>query len=80
MLQPGQIFTELQVKFYLTITLIGLEKLHSLKIIHRDLKSLNALLSNNGHCLLADTKQGRNGNMAVGTGVSMLCKIFSLIF
>lgn len=40
--------------FYLASLLIALDHLHKLKVIHRDLKSSNVLIGNDGHVVLAD--------------------------
>ncbi len=46
--------SEVQIASVLRQSLLGLEYLHQRKIIHRDIKSANLLLTLNGECKLAD--------------------------
>nr|AML79609.1 putative LOV domain-containing protein [Sambucus canadensis] len=52
--QPLKIFKEDSARFYAAEVVIGLEYLHCLGIIYRDLKPENVLLQKNGHIVLAD--------------------------
>jgi len=47
-------FTEEQTKFFVCCIIVGLEYLHLNGILHRDIKSLNILVSKNRICKLAD--------------------------
>ena len=47
-------FSDSLVRHYTRQILVGLEHLHSRKIIHRDLKGANILISKEGHVKLAD--------------------------
>lgn len=47
-------FTEDRARFYAAEVLLGLEHIHSLNIIYRDMKLENVLLDENGHCRLSD--------------------------
>lgn len=58
--QGGDLFslcgclTEDKVRDYSAVILLEIEKLHSLKVLHRDIKSENILIDNNGVPKLAD--------------------------
>nr|AML78048.1 putative LOV domain-containing protein [Cercidiphyllum japonicum] len=52
--QPMKIFKEESARFYAAEVVIGLEYLHCLGIIYRDLKPENVLLQKNGHVILTD--------------------------
>lgn len=48
------VFTEDQIKFYIAEILFGLNILHRMRIIHRDLKKSNVLVDKRGHLMIAD--------------------------
>jgi serine/threonine protein kinase len=47
-------FTEKRSRFYAAQVLLGLEHVHKLSIIYRDMKLENVLLDSQGHCRLSD--------------------------
>jgi len=47
-------FSEKRSRFYAAEILLGLEHIHAVKIIYRDLKLENVLLDQQGHCRLSD--------------------------
>lgn len=51
---PSVTFTEPQIKCYLLQLLEGLKYLHEMKILHRDMKAANLLISNKGILQIAD--------------------------
>eukprot|EP00735_Rhodelphis_limneticus_P015373 TRINITY_DN9605_c0_g1::TRINITY_DN9605_c0_g1_i1::g.12177::m.12177 TRINITY_DN9605_c0_g1::TRINITY_DN9605_c0_g1_i1::g.12177 ORF type:complete len:526 (+),score=36.08,sp/Q5JK68/CDKC2_ORYSJ/49.22/1e-137,Pkinase/PF00069.20/2e-74,Pkinase_Tyr/PF07714.12/4.2e-35,Kinase-like/PF14531.1/15,Kinase-like/PF14531.1/0.0011,APH/PF01636.18/0.0042,Kdo/PF06293.9/0.15 TRINITY_DN9605_c0_g1_i1:138-1715(+) len=61
---PDIRFTEPQIKCYMRQLLKGLHFLHSNSILHRDLKTSNLLISNDGTLKLADFGLARTGNAA----------------
>eukprot|EP00250_Pteridium_aquilinum_P002307 c12505_g1_i1 orf=855-2534(+) len=52
--QAGKHFSELAVRFYAAEVLMGLEYLHMLGIVYRDLKPENVLVREDGHIMLSD--------------------------
>jgi protein-serine/threonine kinase len=63
-------FSEGRCKFYASEILLGLEYLHSLSIIYRDLKPENLLLDADGHAKITDfglSKEGIQDNVSART-------------
>ncbi|KAI6679046.1 hypothetical protein NL676_039842 [Syzygium grande] len=52
--QPDKRFSLATARFYAAEVLVGLEYLHMLGVIHRDLKLENMLVRSNGHMMLFD--------------------------
>eukprot|EP00250_Pteridium_aquilinum_P018034 c23907_g3_i2 orf=833-2524(+) len=52
--QPGKHFSEQSARFYASEVLLGLEYLHMMGIIYRDLKPENVLVREDGHIMLSD--------------------------
>jgi len=57
--RPPQILPRDFVTRCIAETLLGMEYLHSMRIVHRDLKSDNILLTANEHCKVADLGMAR---------------------
>lgn len=61
-------FSEEQTKFIIAQVVLALECLHSMKIIHRDIKAENILFRENGYIVLADyglskvVEEGKSAN------------------
>ncbi len=47
-------FTEKRARFYAAQVLLGLEHVHKMSIIYRDMKLENVLLDHQGHCRISD--------------------------
>ena len=47
-------FTEKRARFYAAEVLLGLEHLHKMSIVYRDMKLENVLLDDRGHCKISD--------------------------
>ncbi|CAI9261745.1 unnamed protein product [Lactuca saligna] len=52
--QPGKHFSEYAARFYAAEVLLGLEYLHMLGVVYRDLKPENVLVREDGHIMLSD--------------------------
>ncbi|KAK9065348.1 hypothetical protein SSX86_016731 [Deinandra increscens subsp. villosa] len=52
--QPGRHFSEDAARFYAAEVLLGLEYLHMLGVVYRDLKPENVLVRDDGHIMLSD--------------------------
>ena len=74
-IQRNTCFTEDQTKFYLSEVYIAIKYLHSKGIIHRDIKSENIMLNDNGHIILIDfgsAKKLLNDSHSNGTTSSFI--------
>lgn len=49
-----QTLTEAQIAVVMRMALLGLQYLHGRQILHRDIKAANLLMTESGHCKLAD--------------------------
>jgi len=47
-------FSAVRTRFHAAEVLLGLEHLHSMNIVYRDLKPANILLDDDGHCVISD--------------------------
>ena len=57
-------FTEREVLFYAAEILVAIEYLHSKKVLYRDLKPENVLISRDGHIKLADFGLSKHFSMS----------------
>ncbi|XP_015438143.1 PREDICTED: beta-adrenergic receptor kinase 2-like, partial [Dufourea novaeangliae] len=48
------VFNEMEMKFYATEVILGLEHMHRRHIVYRDLKPANILLDKHGHVRISD--------------------------
>ena len=48
------VVVEISARFYAAEVLLGLEHIHSLDIVYRDLKPHNIMLTKQGHCKISD--------------------------
>jgi len=83
---PGVTMTEPQISYVLLQTLKGLGFLHSLRRIHRDIKSDNILLTLDGHVKLADfgfaaqlTEKQLARNTVIGTPYWMAPEVIEAV-
>ena len=53
-LSQNGVFNELEMKFYATEVILGLEHMHNRFIVYRDLKPANILLNEYGHIRISD--------------------------
>ncbi|KAJ9454051.1 RAC family serine/threonine-protein kinase-like protein [Diplonema papillatum] len=51
---PGSHLTEHDARFYVAEVSLAISHLHSINILHRDLKAENLVLDKEGHCVLTD--------------------------
>jgi len=71
--QAFSVFTESICKFYICELIIAIDYLHSLGIIHRDIKTENVLLDGEGHIKLADFGLARYPITEACSGASTYC-------
>jgi len=72
-LQKEGKFSEDRVRFYVAEIVIGLEYLHSMGIIYRDLKPENLLLSAAGHIIMTDFGISKEGLSCTDDRTSTFC-------
>eukprot|EP01124_Arcella_intermedia_P021304 TRINITY_DN2952_c0_g1_i1.p1 TRINITY_DN2952_c0_g1~~TRINITY_DN2952_c0_g1_i1.p1 ORF type:complete len:502 (-),score=105.55 TRINITY_DN2952_c0_g1_i1:68-1573(-) len=71
--QPGRRFSNERAKFYAAEICLGIEHLHSMGIIYRDLKPENVLLDNEGHIRLTDFGLSKEGLFKENDRTSTFC-------
>ena len=52
--EHGGRFAESQVKFYIAQIMLGLSELHEKKVVHRDIKLQNTMLTSDGYIKIID--------------------------
>lgn len=65
--------SESDIRFYASEIVLGIEYLHSLGIVYRDLKSENVLISANGHVKLTDFGLSKQLSSGAGELTHTMC-------